>query len=283
MSSDARLYSYTLFLDILGYSSRISKIYNNEKAGEIFALLDSIEARIKEYCSIASAHDAYKEYDLHYSFISDAIVLSFTPKNNLNISLEEKLFLNQTTLEFIFTWIMNVQIDIIFQAGLFLRGGISIKEIYWQNEKVVGPGLIEAYQLEQQMAEHPRIILSPELSANSELIDLINHINEGGDSAYHKHTLLRRDNDIYYYNLVGRLLARVVYDHNALVDEVKNIEALTYAYLLEQKFIIEHFLIENNSKYVDKYKWLKNDHNFSITEFAHDNEVELTSFEQYLI
>lgn len=49
MSSTARLYSYTLFLDILGYSNKINQLKTNEDATEIFTLLDSIEEIIKGY------------------------------------------------------------------------------------------------------------------------------------------------------------------------------------------------------------------------------------------
>lgn len=283
MGGDTKLHSYTLFLDILGYSHKINHVQNDEEANKIFSLLELIEKLITEYRSLASSNDAYKEYELHHSFFSDAIVLSFTPKENLKISSAELIFFNQTTLEFIFTWVMNIQIAVLFETGLLLRGGISTKNIFWKDNKVIGPGLIEAYQLEQNEAKHPRIILSKELSKDTELINLINSVNSGGDSAYHKHTLLRKDNDIYYYNLVGRLLARIVYDSEVPNDVVDDVMAVTHKYLLVQKSTIEHFISESNAKYVDKYEWLKEDHNLSITEFVHDNDLNLEGFKQYLI
>ncbi len=283
MNGDAKLYSYTLFLDILGYSNKIDKLQSDEEASKVFSLLEIIEEQITRYHSIASDNDAYKEYDLHYSFFSDAIVLSFTPKKMLNLSSEELIFYNQTTLEFIFTWIIGVQIAVLLNTGLFLRGGISIKNIFWKDNKVIGPGLIEAFLLEKHEANFPRIVLSKDLSKDVELINLINNINASGNSSYHRHTLLRRDNETCYYNFVGRLLARLV-EHPIVPDELfEEVKNTTHHYLLEQKSTIEYFILENNPDYVDKYEWLKSDHNYSIAEFAHDNDLDLEDFEQYLI
>lgn len=281
-SEAAKLYSYTIFLDILGYSNRISQIRNSDEAEEIFGILNQIEELIKQYFDMASSQGAYKEYNLHYSFLSDAVVLSFTPKSNVELLQEETIFFNQTTLEFIFTWVMNVQMAVLFEVGLFLRGAISIKEIFWQSEKVVGPALIESYQLEHKVAKYPRIILSPELSEKSELISLVNCINQSGDSAYKRHTLFRKEDNLYYYNFVGRLLARIVYGQGVSDEIVRDIEATTFAYLKRQKDTIKWYL-QHDEIHAEKYEWLKREHNFSLKEFASDNNLDLNIFREYLI
>ena len=49
-----------------------------------------------------------------------------------------------------------------FQIGCLIRGGIAIGHLAHDNQIVLGPGLIEAYHLESNVAVHPRIILSDE-------------------------------------------------------------------------------------------------------------------------
>ncbi|MFA7085638.1 MAG: hypothetical protein WC145_03115 [Aliarcobacter sp.] len=209
-----KLYSYTLFLDILGYSTKIKHI-SKEESKNIFELLNNIEELITEYFNNASTSSIYKEYTLHYTFFSDCIILSFVPKDDINIHEDEIIFFNQTTLEFIFTWIVNVQFITLLKTGFLLRGGISCKDIYWSDNKVVGPALIEAYNLESKVASWARIVLSEELSNNFNLINHINQISKYSNSTYLPHSLLLKDDleKHYYYNYIGRMLARLKVDN----------------------------------------------------------------------
>ena len=209
-----KLYSYTLFLDILGYSTKINNI-SKEESKNIFELLNNIESLITEYFNNASNSSIYKEYTLHYTFFSDCIILSFVPKDDITIHEDEIIFFNQTTLEFIFTWIVNVQFITLLETGFLLRGGISCKDIYWLDNKVVGPALIEAYHLESKVASWPRIILSEELSTNFNLINHLNHISKHSNMSYLPHSLLLKDDleNHYYYNYIGRMLARLNVDN----------------------------------------------------------------------
>ena len=84
-----KLYPYTVFIDILGYSNKVKDISNNEEANEIFDLLNKIELAIKEYFEIANISTSHKEYNMYYTFFSDCIILSFIPKNNINLDEDE--------------------------------------------------------------------------------------------------------------------------------------------------------------------------------------------------
>jgi hypothetical protein len=44
--------------------------------------------------------------------------------------------------------------------GWFVRGGISLGWLYFDDDIVFGPGLVDAYELESQSAVDPRVILS---------------------------------------------------------------------------------------------------------------------------
>ncbi|MDN5130158.1 hypothetical protein [Aliarcobacter butzleri] len=286
-----KLYSYTLFLDILGYSTKIKNI-SKEESQEIFELLNNIESLIIQYFNQASNSETYKEYTLHYTFFSDCIILSFVPKDNIVIDENEIIFFNQTTLEFIFTWIINVQFITLLKTGFLLRGGISCKDIYWSDKKVVGPALIEAYHLESKVASWARIILSEELSTNLNLINHINYISKDSNRVYSPHTLLLKDNseNHYYYNYIGRMLARL--NINNLLPKnmeeifIKNLdenvpiwkqmiskEIYMEVLNITNDFIEEHnnIIIENieqvDSKIREKYIKLKQYHNKALEDF----------------
>lgn len=286
-----KLYSYTLFLDILGYSNKIKNI-SKEESQEIFELLKHIESLIIEYFNQASNSPTYKEYTLHYTFFSDCIILSFVPKDSLVIDENEIIFFNQTTLEFIFTWIINIQFVTLLNTGFLLRGGISCKDIYWCDNKVVGPALIEAYHLESKVASWARIILSEELSTNLNLINHINYISEYTNITYLPHSLLLKDEleNLYYYNYIGRMLARLnvnnLFPENMDETFIKNLDEnfpnwkqmiskeiyletakLTDAFMEEHKNIIIKNIEHINPEIREKYIKLKQYNNKALEDF----------------
>jgi len=56
--------------------------------------------------------------------------------------------------------------DRLWEQGICLRGGITVGEMYWPVDKgniTLGPGWIEAYKLESEIAIYPRIVVSPKL------------------------------------------------------------------------------------------------------------------------
>lgn len=287
-----KLYPYTLFIDILGYSNKIKSISNSSESSEIFDLLDYIESLIADYFKSAKNSNSHKEYNMHYAFFSDCIILSFVPKENLTIPNNEILYFNETTLEFIFTWIMNIQFISLLKTGFLLRGGISIKDIYWDTKnRVVGPALIEAYNLESKKADWPRIILSEDITKDKELIHLLNNTSMQSDSTYLPHTLIYQENNesISYYNYIGRILARLnpnvldEIDKNVLPhlsENIKNniteetfikIAEITDAFLEQHQDIIRNNLYHSDEKIKNKYIQLKKYHNYALEDFVKYN------------
>jgi hypothetical protein len=47
------------------------------------------------------------------------------------------------------------------ERGIFLRGGLTVDDIYMSAGKVFGPGLVRAYELETMFAIYPRIVVDP--------------------------------------------------------------------------------------------------------------------------
>lgn len=44
---------------------------------------------------------------------------------------------------------------------MFLRGGITFGQVYWDDTTVFGPGIVDAYQTESNFAVFPRIVVGP--------------------------------------------------------------------------------------------------------------------------
>ena len=47
------------------------------------------------------------------------------------------------------------------RRGVFLRGGVTVDDIYMSSGMVFGPGLVRAYELESLLAIYPRIVVDP--------------------------------------------------------------------------------------------------------------------------
>ena len=56
--------------------------------------------------------------------------------------------------------VWSLQFWALAQFGLFLRGGITIGELYIDKDIVWGKGLIDAYNLENNVAYYPRVLVS---------------------------------------------------------------------------------------------------------------------------
>jgi hypothetical protein len=87
---------------------------------------------------------------------SDSIVISFS----------EKLFNDTVSLRHAVIEILNITqqlANFLILKGFLLRGGITIGQVYHENNIVFGPAHVSSYELESQIAKYPRILASPQL------------------------------------------------------------------------------------------------------------------------
>lgn len=137
---------YIAFMDILGFKKMVS----NRSFEDILKIYENIKNPIRT-AYVGDENNKAREVEtmkaVKSKVMSDSIC--FYVEANLPNSL--------------FCLIMCCA---SFQAKLvslpdpvFIRGGITAGEIYVGGDKVFGPGLVEAYQLEEKNAKYPRIII----------------------------------------------------------------------------------------------------------------------------
>jgi hypothetical protein len=135
----------------------------------------------------------------------------------------------------------------LFLKKIFIRGGITVGAIEASKSTVYGGGLNRAYELENNIAVYPRVIIDPEL---------IQGKNEDGFK------YLKKDLDGYFF---VNYMERLVEFEDDFLSVHKNI-------------ISEQLLNTNNDeKTLQKYKWLKEYHNNFILETNGLNEDEFKS------
>ncbi len=162
-----------------------------------------------------------------------------------------------------------IQFNLACWYGLFLRGGITYGEIFSDFGMTFGPAIIEAYILESEEAIYPRILVHQSLiNSLSQFPDLVTPGLE--------ETKLQLK-----YCLLIDSEKKIFVDYLGL-----NIKGATLEFLLDHKTaIIDQYRKATNNRIREKYMWLKEYHNFSISsggDFA-EIGVEASNINQFLI
>jgi len=143
------------FIDILGFREivmqsgfeEVNKIYDEFKG--------SVDDGVKRSLFLLQRRpDKEIELDLNKVKVlvfSDCIVWCY-PTDGLK---QPEYFMIMMALKGFFFQIQNR----VFHQGVPIRGGISIGNLFIQENKVFGAGLVKAYELEHYKAIYPRIIL----------------------------------------------------------------------------------------------------------------------------
>lgn len=156
MESGIKSFSYqdrfVAFIDILGFKSIIDRSKSEPPEVEVEDILSALnypEPVAKGKMLIGEVGDI-SESDHKATQFSDCIVISTEPSEaglcNLVDHIERIVF--------------N-----LLKLGFLCRGGIAKGSLFHEKNIVFGPAMNEAYDLEQEEAKHPRVILSKEVEA----------------------------------------------------------------------------------------------------------------------
>lgn len=233
-SSDPKLLdSFVCFADILGFSNLI-KSASSEEAPYLLKDLHS---------HLSSCYKKLRELNPYGSIktFTDNIILAY-PKHEDGEGQYGSLILS----------FMYFQLNMILK-GYFIRGGISLNDYYGDETFAYGPAVVEAYELESNKANYPRIILS------EKMIELILvHIEDfyGGEGAPQISEVIcdKEDNTCF----INYLLC-IENDLQESGDFKNYFEIIT-----AHKNQIETAIYKNSndSKIMVKYSWVAKYHNY---------------------
>lgn len=126
-----------------------------------------------------------------------------------------------------------------------IRGGITYGEFYQDGDVMFGKGLVKAYEIENNIAKYPRIVIDSDsiirYKSKHEKMELYKQLK----------TILEKDNlDIYYIDLaVMYLCNKNDEDTDLRIKQLKN--------LIEQNLLNTWIQTDIREKYI----WLKNEFN----------------------
>ena len=230
------------FIDVLGFSNTVKKTVNNNplKNNENYLVEDLIETqRIdKFFCDI--------KWDLIYK--------------DLYLSEDSRIkskIINQLSDSIIISYLSTEKGDEIerilhgsyslcraaIQNGFLLRGAIVCDKICHTEDKIFGPALVKAVEMEKNMAIYPRIIID----------DAIHNINREEHLKY----LIKDFDGLYFINYFSELNMGLNYETE------KNDYLTNLTDIMKKMENIKEIAIKS------KYLWLKEKYNKHIIKQAY--------------
>lgn len=232
--------SFCAYIDILGFSEKIIK--NDLTFFNSYLTTLTEELKHIEYMHDLSGKEGMKSFEL--KIFTDNFVFGH-PWFDVY---------GESELGNIFEVLSHIQYTFV-KSKIFVRGAISVSDLYMDENIVLGPALIESYKLESEKAIYPRIILS------NEVVDIVKiHINYYSDKKYspqNKEYLV----DIDGFHFINYLFI-MFYDHEHPTEYI--LKEIT-----EHKNVVEECLASHidNYKLFDKYSWVAKYHNYFCKTF----------------
>lgn len=152
---------FVCYLDILGFSFDILNNWNDSKSNPLKTILE-IKKNLpitKPDITTLRIDNEIHEYSSRVSSMSDSITISFgLEKKTIIIDAFSGLFSIVSNIKHIWS--------ALIKKGYTVRGAIDFGDIYWDENEIIGPALINAYNLEVSVAKTSRVIVSSDLNAN---------------------------------------------------------------------------------------------------------------------
>lgn len=291
-----KLIQWTLFIDMLGYSDINGSIDSDDKAKDFISFMsnnklllemvdDSVESRIR--FAKDTVFNLYKYYDIKKAFVSDSLIITYIPKHVNEPELPGLVEMHSANTLFIILGRLNLFIrNCLEKKNIFLRGGISNKYCYVKDNFAVGEGLIEAYLAESKLAVNPRIILHPEVTKNSLLMEKLSFL---ANEIYNGNSIIKEDSDsLYFLDYLGYVISFAdasipmiekaagknlgqffINKQEATNFSKKHAEVIAKKLRelnqrLEQEERAHPDRVEKTKSIISKFEWLKNYHNSKL-------------------
>lgn len=253
----------TAYIDILGYSERIRQAHRDGSEQNVLIDFRRIIGKTYEYVTPQRTNSSRGKDFFEVKTFSDNVVIGYPICISGNAEFE---------LTDILLRIAAFQLFMSIDDEYFLRGAITIGDLYIDNDIVFGCGLVEAHDIEQETSRDPRIVLSKSICKHIKC-----HINDYGcpkASSYYEDVFQDADGQWFlnYLNII--LINRE--DIGPLYDELR-----------KHKETVEKKLKDcaKEPAIWSKYAWVANYHNYfcdqNISDIDQSFKIDLTRFQTH--
>jgi hypothetical protein len=227
----------TTFIDILGFEEIIMNV--NTSVSDVLQNLQVFRKIFGDYENIVD--EKVNKDEFVFKVFSDSVLraVDISEKSGTEILYSELKKLIQQTL--------NMTIN-----GNFVRGAMTVGNMYFDDNNIIGPAFIELLKMEKHISRFPRIVLSPKVLSNYKL-----KINI--------YDFLRIDNEGFYY--IDYFKAGI-----KLLKEV-NREDMIEGMIDGHYEAISEKLSTVSTDISNKYIWLANYHNIVLRELVNEKFI----------
>lgn len=249
------------FIDLLGFRNYISR----RTARQVAQALNLFYYAGQE-------SDTSKQKDVYIYAFSDSIVRVRLINRTTNTPKHYRI----SPLYVELSNLARIQFELACWYGLFIRGGISLGDIYVRNNMIFGPALIQAYDLESKYAVYPRILIDPKIfSSLHSSTDLYTKLNDdfkrlyAGGAEY-------ADQDATSASLSDSIIQDG--EGYIFLDYMNSlIKGADLSFLIGHSNVIRQAFSEAQSARTrEKYTWLAHYHNFTMRTDINFQEIGLT-------
>jgi hypothetical protein len=239
--------SITAFVDILGFKELVKNAKKENNSQELFMDFhrvlstwfnrqEGIRSIIYKTPLIGGQKDNFK-----IRIFTDCVLIGCPIREKKRSSFAKGCDELYDVLRLLYMFQMEMT-----NNGYFVRGAITVDELYMDDTVIYGNGVIEAYEAESKKAKYPRIILTKSVE------ERLTEIDKGFA-------------DENYPNYITEFLYKD-FDGIIFINYLKSIEIGEYPFVDElekHKEMIESKLIryKNEPHYLEKYVWTANYHN----------------------
>lgn len=197
-----------VFIDILGFSSMV-KITDNDnsksagKKNEAIATLVNLTEALNFIKNEVKKLKSLNLPTIRLSQFSDSLVISSKEKSN--------------EILFIFNFLKLLQVQLLSKYEILIRGGVVKGKLIHDEQILVGPAMVDAYNLESKCANSPRIVVMPSVR---NIYD-----NERKKSGIEKkYSVLKQDYDgMFYIDYFNNLESKFVESEVEYINKIEKI------------------------------------------------------------
>jgi len=144
------------YIDILGFGRELERAKTKAELQRAYGKVRFVQ---REFQMESAAQDADEQRALNRIYgrrviaLSDAIVVAVTPNAPGRFALDRYDLLGFAVYELILAQTRCVA------RGIFLRGGVSHGSFFFEDDVLLSPALVRAYEIETQHADYPLIVV----------------------------------------------------------------------------------------------------------------------------
>lgn len=143
--------------------------------------------------------------------------------------------------------------------GIFIRGGVTYGDIFYEKHRIFGPAMMRAYDLESQYADFPRVIVDERCRGD---------FDHGIDDCK-RYGLLKKDKDgflcINHFSILASKSKAMIKDGEKRILIRDTIKSKIEKNIKEYK---------NKERILRKYYWLANEYNNILSKEGSHIDIE---------